>query len=155
MAAPDDADLWLADISAAFENFDSGDGSAASTARSQEAATRVPRVPYGAVTSEEFARLYSATNTPVILGDAFGPDGPVPQHLTVAFFKQNFRDALVPLDYRTPTERVVKLGEFLDFADTEMNKGYCRSLHTFEWFPDINAELCFPVYVLALELHTG
>ena len=146
-----DADLWLADLSAAFENFDREDAGAEANGRSQqEAATRVPRVPYSSVTSDEFARLYSATNTPIILGDAFGPDGPVPQHLNLAYFKQNFRDALVPLDLRTPNERVVKLGQFLEFADSEMNKGYCRSLHTFEWFPDINAELCFPVYALAL-----
>ena len=31
------------------------------------------------------------------------------------------------------------------FQDPGMSKGYCRSLHTFEWFPDINAELRFPV----------
>lgn len=52
------------------------------------------------------------------------------------------------LDLGTASKRVVKLGEYLDFSDAEMNKGYCRSLHTFEWFPDINAELRFPVTML-------
>ena len=52
------------------------------------------------------------------------------------------------MDLGTASKRVVKLGEYLDFSDAEMNKGYCRSLHTFEWFPDINAELRFPVTML-------
>jgi len=44
----------------------------------------------------------------------------------------------------TPQERVVKLGDYAKFCDADMSKAYCRSLHTFEWFPDVNAELRFP-----------
>lgn len=59
------------------------------------------------------------------------------------------------LDIGTACERVVKLGEYLDFKDADMNKGYCRSLHTYEWFPDINAELRFPVCILMLWFCVG
>lgn len=89
----DETDLWLADLSAAFENFEREESA---PARNKREAMRVPRIPYSSITSEDFAKRYSATNTPIILGDAFGPDGPVPQHLNAAFFKQNFSDALVP-----------------------------------------------------------
>ena len=90
-----ETDLWLAGLSAAFDNFDREE----SVLRKQQTldeAIRVPRIPYDSITSEDFAKHFSATNTPIILGDAFDPIGPVPQHLTAAYFKQNFRDALVP-----------------------------------------------------------
>ena len=91
----DDTDVWLADLSAAFDNFDRED-TVPCKQQTLEQAIRVPRIPYDSITSEDFAKQYSATNTPIILGDAFEPVGPVPQHLTAAYFKQNFRDALVP-----------------------------------------------------------
>ena len=51
---------------------------------------------------------------------------------------------LARLDVGTPLERVVKLGDYMQFSDADMSKAYCRSLHTFEWFPDVNAKLRFP-----------
>ena len=137
----DETDIWLADLSEAFDNFDVEEAPAQ---RKQEP-IRVPRIPYASITQEQFAERYSATNTPIILGDAFGPDGPVPQQFDLAFFKENYRDALVPLDVGTPFERVVKLGDYMEFNNAEMSKGYCRSLHTYEWFRDVNAQLHFPV----------
>lgn len=52
--------------------------------------------------------------------------------------------AVRSLDVGTQFECVVKLGDYMQFSNAELSKGYCRSLHTFEWFPDVNADLTFP-----------
>lgn len=37
-----------------------------------------------------------------------------------------------------------RLGDYLSFSDRDLNKKYCRSLHTCEWFPEENKGLKFP-----------
>jgi hypothetical protein len=90
----DDPDLLFAMLADACEHIDTVDADAAAHRRPEP--IRVPRIPYASVSSEEFERRFSATNTPIILGDAFGPDGPVPQQFDLAFFQQQYSDALVP-----------------------------------------------------------
>lgn len=137
-----DVDLWLDTLDSAFDNFDEEDADAAAQQRHDP--ILVPRIKYTSITPEEFEQKYSATNTPIILGDAFEPEGPVPLQFDLKFFKETYANELVPLDLNTLSEKVVKLGDYIEFSDEEMNKGYCRSLHTAEWFPDVNKHLRFP-----------
>jgi hypothetical protein len=88
-----DIDDFLANLGSAAENFDAVEDTLPTFIKKEP--IRVPRIPYSSITSEEFERQYSATNTPIILGDAFEPAGPVP-HFDVNYFKQNCGDALVP-----------------------------------------------------------
>jgi len=92
-AGADDADIWLADLADAFENFDAEEDT---PSHSKQEPIKVARIPWSSITPAQFEEQYSATNTPIILGDAFGPDGPVPQQFDLAFFQQHHRDALVP-----------------------------------------------------------
>ena len=47
----------------------------------------------------------------------------------------------------------VRLGDYLSFSNKELNKKYCRSLHTCEWFPEENKLLKFPPIFGANYLH--
>ena len=94
MVDDDDPDVLFALIADACEHIDAVDAEAAS--RRGPEPIRVPRIPYSSLSREDFEQRFSATNTPIILGDAFGPDGPVPQQFDLAFFQQQYGDALVP-----------------------------------------------------------
>ena len=47
----------------------------------------------------------------------------------------------------------MRLRDYLAFSDKELNKKYCRSLHTCEWFPEENKLLKFPSIFGANYLH--
>jgi hypothetical protein len=126
----DDVDNFLNVLSDAFCNFNEEDccDSDIRQVKKIPTAKRVPRIPYSSITAEDFARDYSATNTPILLGDA--PCAPM--HLTIDYWRANHSSDLVPLDLSTPMERIVRMGDFLKF-DGETRNGYMRSLHTAEW----------------------
>jgi len=108
----DDIDDWLLALEGAAETIET----VYEPAHRRQEPIRVPRIPYSSITAAEFEERYSSTNTPIILGDAFEPEGPVPRQFDLAYFKQHHRDALVPLDLGTPMERTVKLGDYMEFA---------------------------------------
>jgi len=135
----EDVDTFIGLLGEAFtEHFDNEDPSEETVKKEP---VRVPRIAYDSLTPEEFASKYSATNTPVILGDAFTV---VPMHLNLQYWAEHHGHKPVPLDLGTPSEKVVRFGDFLEGSDPDLVHRYCRSLHTFDWFPKENRTLSLP-----------